>query len=78
MTVQSFPHPTKSVASILARDAIAELALDLAATAEIVADHAPRSTLPTIERAIHALRAAVLMIGQTFREAEAAEKQEAA
>lgn len=65
--------PAKSVVSILARDTIAELALDLAAIAEIVADHAPRATLPAIERAILALRAAVLMIGQTFREAEAAE-----
>lgn len=68
----------KSVTSILARDTIAELALDLAVTAEVVADFAPRAGLPTLENAIHALRASVLMIGQTFREAEAAERQEAA
>jgi hypothetical protein len=78
MTMPPNHPPAKSVPTILARDTIAELALDLAATAEILADHAPRATLPTLEKAIHALRAAVLMIGQTFREAEAAEKQEAA
>jgi hypothetical protein len=78
MTTHPFPHPAKTEQSIIARDAIAELALDLSALAEIVADHAPRASLPALEKAIHGLRDGVLMIGQTFREAEAAEKSEAA
>lgn len=78
MTAPMLPHPSKTVASILARDALAELALDLAATAEILAEHAPRASLPTLEQTIHALRAGVLLIGKTFRDAEDAEKSEAA
>lgn len=74
MTAHFLPHPAKTTQSILARDAIAELALDLCAIAELVADNAPRASLPTLEKAIHGLRAGVLMIGQTFREAEAAEQ----
>ena len=74
MTAHPHPHPAKTAQSVLARDAIAELALDLSALAEIVADHAPRASLPVLEKAIHGLRAGVLMIGQTFREAEAAEQ----
>lgn len=66
----------KTATSILARDTLAEMALDLAVTAEIVADSAPRASLPALEKAIHALRSGVLLIGMTFREAEAAEKSE--
>lgn len=78
MTAHLLPHPAKTTQSILARDAIAELALDVRALAELVADNAPRASLSTLEKAIHGLRAGVLMIGKTFREAEAAEKPEAA
>lgn len=67
-------NPSKTVQSILARDTIAELALDLSALAEIVANNATRASLPRLEKAIHGLRAGVLLIGQTFREAEAAEQ----
>ncbi len=45
----------RSVAAILARDALAELVLDLAATAEAIADHAPRASLDRLEKAILAL-----------------------
>lgn len=69
---------SKNAASILSRDAIAELASDLAVTAEIVADCAPRASLPALEKAIHSLRSGILLIGITFREAEAAEKSGAA
>ncbi len=78
MSAPTVVHRSKCAASILSRDAIAELASDLAATAEIVADYAPRSSLASLEKAIHALRSGVLLIGMTFREAEAAEKSEAA
>ena len=68
----------RSVAAILARDALAELVLDLAATAEAIADHAPRASLDRLEKAILALRTRVPSIGMTFREIEAAAKRRAA
>jgi hypothetical protein len=63
----------RQVASVLARDALAEMALDLAVTAEAIADYAPRASLPMLEKSIFALRAGVLQIGMTLREAQAAE-----
>ncbi len=72
------PPRTISVEALVARDALAEMALDLSMTAEIVADHASRASLDPLEQTIRALRAGVLSIGMTFREIEAAEKREAA
>lgn len=74
-------HPTpsltrpvrKSAAAVLARDAIASMADEVALLADTVADYARSASLPRIELAILALRAGVLELGLTYKEAAAAE-----
>ena len=55
------------------RGALGEMALDVAACALTLAGFAPCVSMPVIENAISRLRDAVVEIGRTFREAEAAE-----
>lgn len=65
----------RTVAAIVGRDALAELALDLSAFAQVLASEAPRASAASLQTCIGSVREIVAGMGETLKtvvEAEAA------